>query len=63
MKKGKIVWAPAVVDAFIPEELKDTFVVAYEKCLQSADGVTDKCEAGYAFLKCFHKNNPKYFFA
>lgn len=63
MKKGKILWAPVVVDTFIPEELKDTFVVAYEKCLHVADSVTDKCEAGYEFLKCFHKNNPKYFFA
>lgn len=64
MKRAKMNADAAIkqMEQLLPEHLKEPNIKALEICKDSANGIKDMCEAGYAAIKCMYKNNPKFVF-
>ncbi|XP_069679531.1 general odorant-binding protein 72-like [Periplaneta americana] len=64
MKNGKFKPDPAIaqIKALMSDDVKDRLIASFEKCRNSADGIDDACEAGFAVMKCLYNADPECFF-
>nr|ADX96030.1 odorant binding protein OBP3 [Holotrichia oblita] len=42
-----------------PESIKESLIESLEKCADSGEGLTKKCDLSYAFFKCVYFYNPE----
>lgn len=49
-------------EVLLPEEHKQGYVDALEKCKDSVKGIKDLCEVGFTITKCFHEQIQVFFF-
>lgn len=65
MKKNKILYDAAMkqFDVLLPEDYKEPYKHAMEKCKDATGGAKNPCDAALNFLKCFYDNNSKFTFA
>lgn len=49
-------------EVLLPDELKQDYLNAIEKCIPVAKGVKDTCELGFVLTKCFKSSMSKLYF-
>ncbi|XP_031634691.1 uncharacterized protein LOC116347991 [Contarinia nasturtii] len=61
MKKAKVLYESAIrqFDVLLPDDYKEPYKYALEKCKTSTGGTKNPCDAAYNVLVCFHAHNSK----
>lgn len=50
-------------DVLLPDDYKEPYKTALDKCKDSTGGAKNPCDAAYNVLVCFHAHNSKFTFA